>query len=1774
MATDSMEEKAAYPCETATEKELSYAAFLTTIGNRDECQKLQQITVRISAEEVHWTFVRNLWILGNAYQGCNEALEAAGLKPGMYINRGGDWLLLIHPEETVIQTALNLGGKSLKALELYHTSLQNLDVSSCTGLNSFCIKNDTALLEIHGLSELKQLTTLRFRRCSNLTQLPPMDNLEQLTELDLSGCSSLTRLPSLDSLTKLTELYLSGCTIIELPDGIRSMKALRRLDLSELKLRKLPDWLPEIAESFSLGYGVEEGKNKAAVYLHGTTVDDIPDMSIFDLPFEVVAEWFNGRRRGRTEPLNEIKVVFLGDGEAGKSHTIARLMNDGGEPDHASFNGWFTPGIVIRDKEYDLGNRKIRVHYWDIGGQEIMHSMHRIFLTGRAMYVILLNARDDTQNERARYWIHNIKSFAPTAPVLLVLNKIDQNENASVDELDLRGRYENLTQVVRLSALTYTTEQFNNSLTKVLLEEIQKTGYLDAQWPVSWIKVKEKLENMYTHYITGSDYQAICREYEVDDNQEHLLHWFNDLGISFCCADGDDYVLEDYVIFRPDWITNALYTILFNSLEGSHNGLIPHRSIYNLLKDSYSNPEIRCTLPQVRYTSGDIYYVLGIMRKFNLSFTDGYGNEFIPMLCQRNSTVDIHRYAKDSDILEFRMVFDYLPNNLLHQLMVERHTELDMNNVWRTGARFHLKEVGLSAIVVIDGNVLKFFIRHTDPTHRPNTYLTMLKEHVEQIGKKLGLPVLVQQIVYKQDGKQQDFDYEELEQASEDGQTHIYSRVFRKRIAIEDILNQAGPDTYKSKQTKQLVTDITKACVSLQQKPIPRREDERTLILKDYLSERGYLISDPALLRATTLSGKRGGEPDLFLSDKRQNPLTIIEAMNSRGNSIPLQFWDNHLTKLLHHYNTRNLSPLFLICYVECEEKAYANLWHRCREHIRRYAPDRSELVYDSYTELERDYNYLRIAYCRYIVNGKEITVYHYFVRVESAESEVFSPQPHKPVEEQEKPQGQQSTVEPMPPQPVESPKPTMELQNAEQTALPEPETPQQAVPVLQDYRVVFLGDSEAGKSLILSRLNNPEMDPKDFHGDTTIGINIIPKVEDIKGRRIRVNYWDFGGQEILHSMHRIFLAKNTLYVIVLNTRNDNQDAQAIFWLRYVETYAQGAPVLLVMNKIDQNKRASLNFPVLRKLFPNRIIERDDVPRISAMWRGVEHRRFQNEFTEELHNCINRHVGIYNPYSAEEAQVLNRIETMKNAGNKEDRIKIIPTYDFRQICEEVGVPDCDALMDRFNETGVLVYYKGKTPMYMNPAWITNTLYRMLEQGNTIADNGVVLHKKIQDLCYANPDNWRKSEDAAYLIDIMRDFDLSFEYEKQIQGAENTADKEFIPMLCQREEPRDIEELINAENTVELRMVFEYLPCGVLYKLLVDHQKLLDRNHVWLTGMKLDRKNGSSYAVVRQDGNVMSIFVHDDSISDAMEWMLELRGKIEYEAKYGKYTARVLETRLAYNISDIKEYFDYQLLKNAEKKGVYYTVSHSETAPQKVAIRDILSQKDGTVLDRIDELLKYTSKGCQNLQGMHTYWFLAPDIKDDRRGPKMDEDGRTQMLETVLGEHFLVQPQKRWGDSSSGIKQGELDLWIGIDHDTPLALLEALNITSYGKETPNAVRDNYFSVVRWNEHLSRVMGDYNKNGFKNILLVSYLDCPAERLKITREEYFNRLKNFDVPRYGAPKYCEPVVVDEFIDGIHVVRADYSSSAGDVTVYHFLVRIEQYGRKALEKAQATQL
>ena len=204
------------------------------------------------------------------------------------------------------------------------------------------------------------------------------------------------------------------------------------------------------------------------------------------------------------------------------------------------------------------------VRFWDFGGQQIMHSMHRCFLTSRSLYVVLLDARNDTQDFQAYYWLNNIKSFAPDAPVILVINKMDQNPTASVNQRELTRKYPNLKEVIRISALKDEKAEFDHFLYKLKQQLTILDGY-GMEFPISWFQIMKTLEEKHqeeVYYIEQDDYEDICIENGVKDSEirQWLLEWFNDLGVCFSFHKGNDSLsLSPYKVLDPKWLLNAIH---------------------------------------------------------------------------------------------------------------------------------------------------------------------------------------------------------------------------------------------------------------------------------------------------------------------------------------------------------------------------------------------------------------------------------------------------------------------------------------------------------------------------------------------------------------------------------------------------------------------------------------------------------------------------------------------------------------------------------------------------------------------------------------------------------------------------------------------------------------------------------------------------------------------------------------------------------------------------------------------------------------------------------------------------------------------------------------------------------------------------------------------------------------------------------------------------------------------------------------------------------------
>ncbi len=347
-------------------------------------------------------------------------------------------------------TALNLGGNHLTTLPPEITELKSLTLLN---LWSNQLTNFPP-----AIAELKRLTALNLWD-NQLTALPhKIGELTNLTMLSLS-CNQLTTLPpEIGELKSLTALYLGGNHLTTLPPEIGELKSLTALNLWDNQLTTLP---PEIGELKSLT-ALNLWDNQlttlplAIAELTSLTRLDLRDNSL-PIPPEILAKtdepatiinYYLQHEAGEKKPLNEAKLILVGQGSVGKTSLVKRLLK--GDFD---LHEEKTEGIEIKEWQVTVDDQKIRLNVWDFGGQEIMHATHQFFLTKRSLYLLVLDARLGDEENRIEYWLKIIKSFGGDSPVIIVGNKIDE-QPLDIDRRGLRAKYGSIKDICEVSCKT------------------------------------------------------------------------------------------------------------------------------------------------------------------------------------------------------------------------------------------------------------------------------------------------------------------------------------------------------------------------------------------------------------------------------------------------------------------------------------------------------------------------------------------------------------------------------------------------------------------------------------------------------------------------------------------------------------------------------------------------------------------------------------------------------------------------------------------------------------------------------------------------------------------------------------------------------------------------------------------------------------------------------------------------------------------------------------------------------------------------------------------------------------------------------------------------------------------------------------------------------------------------------------------------------------------------------------------------------------------------
>lgn len=412
----------------------------------------------------------------------------------------------------------------------------------------------------------------------------------------------------------------------------------------------------------------------------------------------------------------------------------------------------------------------------------------------------------------------------------------------------------------------------------------------------------------------------------------------------------------------------------------------------------------------------------------------------------------------------------------------------------------------------------------------------------------------------------------------------------------------------------------------------------------------------------------------------------------------------------------------------------------------------------------------------------------------------------------------------------------------------PPPEIVEQGIQAIREYfasleegsrtvaevKVILVGEGASGKTSLTRCLREERFNELE---ETTHGIRIKNWKLETGDHSLRCNLWDFGGQEIMHATHQFFLSRRSLYVLVLDGRRDERPE---YWLRYIESFGGGSPVLIVLNKYDTNPGFDLNRPFLKKKYPFIV----DFYRTSCK-TGNGIRAFRQALVEELGKVPMVHTR----WPGSWFRVKAEFEQMNDPRVSYEK--------FTGICSGCGVNEAskqNVLAEFLHDLGIVIHFTEfdlADNHVLDPKWVTEAVYKIINAPSIAERNGLFRKDDLREILrYEEGDTYRYQwRDHPYFIELMRKFELCYELEDG---------EVLIPDLLEVSEPP-----FAFDDRDALRFLLEYkdfLPPSVMPRFIVKRHKEIKDRLRWRTGVVLEHPLLESIAVIRADNEARQIHI--------------------------------------------------------------------------------------------------------------------------------------------------------------------------------------------------------------------------------------------------------------------------------------------------------------------------
>lgn len=304
------------------------------------------------------------------------------------------------------------------------------------------------------------------------------------------------------------------------------------------------------------------------------------------------------------------------------------------------------------------------------------------------------------------------------------------------------------------------------------------------------------------------------------------------------------------------------------------------------------------------------------------------------------------------------------------------------------------------------------------------------------------------------------------------------------------------------------------------------------------------------------------------------------------------------------------------------------------------------------------------------------------------------------------------------------------------------------------DVKLVILGNGRVGKTQLSRKLRDEEFQA---HWDSTHGIAVRPGelTHENGDSAASLQIWDFGGQDIYHGTHALFLRTRAVFVIAWASDVEAtpeyehqgirfQNHPLAYWLEYVRQFGdRDSPVLIVQTKCDTATDDTVPLPL-------EDVARDNFGYVRVLQYSSANDRGRDELNAALHEAVEwlrqpeRQGSVKT--GAGRVRVRRRLEALREADALLPAIqrqhRTLERSTFRHICdEEGGIGSNEQLLSYLNNAGAVFHRRGlfHDRIVLDQAWALDAIYAVFQRDKCyrqlVAAKGRFTRKTLHDLVW-------------------------------------------------------------------------------------------------------------------------------------------------------------------------------------------------------------------------------------------------------------------------------------------------------------------------------------------------------------------------------------------------------------------------------------------------------